>query len=407
MLILVEKAATPQTSAMKLDDITRTALSRSVSIESSKPHNRAFTSSVTSLDLKASDTWYPGKASSTRGGHAYSGASGIIRSSIDSVSNAHPDMNRNIDDGRGVAPSAPNRANTTITMTDKPEGVPDRWFIEHHAVNLIKKIERKRTPYSRLLGQCKRGLSRAKGMRAEDPMDNNRRWTRPDANNDFRINFAELQRMRLRKLQCKLVKHVSDIRETRSETEGWEDDLETYSEHHPMIHLFVISTWNCYRLLLIHVTVKAVQDYDYMDNYSQLPRDPFLVSGERQVDSYVIHSIVSGLHSRNFEDPIKVNDPWEDGPQPIVDRKYREPPKPWLEGFQGRITIAAVAGLFLIGPMWLMVLHNELYTTLSVTTVFVAAFGLVMAWFLEKPKEVMSGTAAYAAVLVVFVGLGN
>ena len=56
--------------------------------------------------------------------------------------------------------------------------------------------------------------------------------------------------------------------------------------------------------------------------------------------------------------------------------------------------------------MWLMVLwFNTLYTSLIATTLFVALFGLLMASVLEKPIDVMSSTAAYAAVLVVFVGL--
>lgn len=64
-----------------------------------------------------------------------------------------------------------------------------------------------------------------------------------------------------------------------------------------------------------------------------------------------------------------------------------------------------VGGIFLIAPMWLMALHNTLYTSLIATTVCVALFGLLMASVLEKPTDVMSSTAAYAAVLVVFVGL--
>ena len=214
--------------------------------------------------------------------------------------------------------------------------------------------------------------------------------------------------MRLRKLQCKLVKHVSDIRESGSETEGWEADLEAYSEHHSIIHLSGLSSWNCYSFWLIRVIVKAIQDYDYMINCTQLPRDPFVVTGERKVDSYVIHSIVkAGLQPDAFGDPILVSGPWEEDSEPIGGTRNNNVERSWIEGFKERMAIAAVAGLFLIGPMWLMVLHNTLYTTLSATTAFVAAFGLIMAWFLEKPKEVMSGTAAYAAVLVVFVGLGN
>lgn len=46
-----------------------------------------------------------------------------------------------------------------------------------------------------------------------------------------------------------------------------------------------------------------------------------------------------------------------------------------------------------------------LYATYISTTVFVAVFGLIMAYFLEKYTEILSSAAAYAAALVVFVGL--
>lgn len=76
-----------------------------------------------------------------------------------------------------------------------------------------------------------------------------------------------------------------------------------------------------------------------------------------------------------------------------------------MKDFRKRIGVAMVGGIFLIAPMWLIVLHNTLYTSLIATTVCVALFGLLMASVLEKPIDVMSSTAAYAAVLVVFVGL--
>ena len=73
--------------------------------------------------------------------------------------------------------------------------------------------------------------------------------------------------------------------------------------------------------------------------------------------------------------------------------------------------IGLEGGVFLVGPMWLMVLQNELYTTLISTTGFVFGFGLVLSLvptFVDGAKvgldTVMSATAAYAAVLVVFVG---
>lgn len=69
--------------------------------------------------------------------------------------------------------------------------------------------------------------------------------------------------------------------------------------------------------------------------------------------------------------------------------------------------MAFVGGAFLIGPMLLMVLHQGKVTSLVNTSVCVFAFGLVMAAFLEKPFDVLSATAAYATVLVVFVGMST
>lgn len=73
--------------------------------------------------------------------------------------------------------------------------------------------------------------------------------------------------------------------------------------------------------------------------------------------------------------------------------------------FRDRFSLAIVGAALLLGPMWLMVLHNTLYTGLITTTVCVAVFGLLVVFQLDMPMDVLSGTAAYAAVLVVFVGL--
>ncbi|KAI0383177.1 hypothetical protein F5Y04DRAFT_250798 [Hypomontagnella monticulosa] len=258
---------------------------------------------------------------------------------------------------------------STVTIDAAP------WVVSHHKDGLIDCIERKTSAYSRLFHRRKRG------QRIDDVERPKKGWKRPDENRDFRISFAELQRMKLRKMQCRLVKHVADIRRTGRETRGWEEDLAAY--------------------------VKAVQDYDYMINCSQNPRDPFLVTGERKMDSYVIHSILDDLLEGDFGRPIPVDSPWEDENFPIGGTRNDNVAKSWITGFKERLVIAAVGGCFLIGPMWLMMLHKELYTSLGATAGFVIAFGIVMAWFLDKPKEVMSGTAAYAAVLVVFVGLAQ
>jgi hypothetical protein len=72
-----------------------------------------------------------------------------------------------------------------------------------------------------------------------------------------------------------------------------------------------------------------------------------------------------------------------------------------------RLRMAILGFAFLIGPMSLMVLRNQLYTTLTTTTAFVFGFGLAMSFvptFVNRArvlmKAVLTASAGYAAVLV-------
>lgn len=67
--------------------------------------------------------------------------------------------------------------------------------------------------------------------------------------------------------------------------------------------------------------------------------------------------------------------------------------------------VAAVGALFLKASMWLCILALNTLQALWVATMFVAAFGLMIAFVLHDNIAVHSATAAYAAVLVVFVAL--
>ncbi|KFA80950.1 hypothetical protein S40288_11760 [Stachybotrys chartarum IBT 40288] len=297
---------------------------------------------------------------------------------------------------------------------------PSWWVLGHHQANLVSSIERRKGVIE-YLTDFKAALTRehggskddveAKG-RADDPTLNAqseeefKEWQRPDKNRSFRINLAELQRFRLRKLQYKLVKHAKKIRDMSlgdPEPENWEQDLDTYSKTdtqsrpHPSIsHMLILPL------------VKALQDYDYMKKCSQSSeRDCFLVTGERKVDDYVLRSVFKDLQHKDLRTHIPVDGPWGESIQPVGGTRNEMIATTWMEEFRRRIVMAAVGGLFLIGPMWLMVLHNTLYTSLVSTTAFVTVFGLLLALYVDSPKDVLSGTAAYAAVLVVFVGLGS
>ncbi|KAJ4015767.1 hypothetical protein NW752_006689 [Fusarium irregulare] len=202
----------------------------------------------------------------------------------------------------------------------------------------------------------------------------------------YRINFAVLQRIRMRQLKFKLAKEAADLRFNFTEPSEWKQTLGDY--------------------------IQALKDYEYMEKRSLAADDPFYMGGEKWLDRNLLERIIGdnadklelddesnefdaiGYWQKDAGDADLVSDTRKDN--------YR---RNWFSGFYERLGMATVAGIFLIVPMWLMVLHNTLWTALVSTTVFVVVFGVLAAWFLTSSMEVMSSTAAYAAVLVVFVGL--
>jgi hypothetical protein len=156
-----------------------------------------------------------------------------------------------------------------------------------------------------------------------------------------------------------------------------------------------------------------------MELCSERKRDPFLVTAERATDRYVLSQIIQDTRY-SFEDPSlllsrgPIVEPWVQkdakdgkGGESVVGTRRANVKRSNFEEFCRRAGMAAFGGIFLIAPMWLITLHNTLYTGLVSTTVFVAVFGLIMAGTLDTYEAVVSNTAAYAAVLVVFVGLST
>lgn len=70
-----------------------------------------------------------------------------------------------------------------------------------------------------------------------------------------------------------------------------------------------------------------------------------------------------------------------------------------------RLVMGLLGGFSLIGPMLLMVLHKDLKTTFSTASIATILFAFVLAVFTNLTGQTLLATvAAYAAVLVVFVG---
>jgi hypothetical protein len=148
-----------------------------------------------------------------------------------------------------------------------------------------------------------------------------------------------------------------------------------------------------------------VKDYEYMLECSKLPRDYFYATGERAVDRYVIRRLAGDLRSlaqTNKTFPVEL---WEDENTTIGGTRNITVQKTRMKAFRDRLFIATIGGALLVGPMWLMMLRGDLYTRLITTTVCVAFLAMLVSWRLEKSDQVLQVTAAYAAVLVVFVGL--
>jgi hypothetical protein len=153
-----------------------------------------------------------------------------------------------------------------------------------------------------------------------------------------------------------------------------------------------------------------MHDYDYMNECIQRRKDPFIVTTKWKMDAWVLkNALFDVLEELNMQELNEAKDfpytaPLEKEYEPIGGTRMSTFEKARLEQFVVRLGMATLGGSFLIGPMWLMVLHNTLYTALISTTVCVLIFGVIMAWVQKSLMDVLSITAAYAAVLVVFVG---
>jgi hypothetical protein len=110
-----------------------------------------------------------------------------------------------------------------------------------------------------------------------------------------------------------------------------------------------------------------MRDYDYMLECSRRPRDPFLATGERKVDRYVTRKIIRKIVGGDCIEDIDIDELgiWEEIPLPIGDTRGNVISNAWRKGFLDRLLLAAVGAFLLLGPMWLMVLHNSMFNPVS------------------------------------------
>ncbi|ROW00295.1 hypothetical protein VMCG_07256 [Cytospora schulzeri] len=223
---------------------------------------------------------------------------------------------------------------------------PGDWVVDHHRNNLVTELE-----------------PSPKG----EPL--------------FRVNFAELQRMHISKLKVKLIKHSVDMRVANRETSpDWEKDLAKY--------------------------IQAMKDFEYILRHKDSDAISFVATGNRVIDRWIIaktigHDVDRLGHLVRVRGQESYEETYSDLNTSRVVYAWRARKIALLK----RLQMATSGAVLLLGPMWLMVLHKTVYTGLITTTVCVAILGVLCSLILEKPLDVLSATSAYAAVLVVFVGL--
>ena len=86
--------------------------------------------------------------------------------------------------------------------------------------------------------------------------------------------------------------------------------------------------------------------------------------------------------------------------------RQEERQREMFRAFWARFWMALFGGVSLVVPMVIMSLHSTKTTSLATTAVFTFFVAMLLAWFMKTAdgKDVIAATAAYAAVLVVFVG---
>lgn len=226
--------------------------------------------------------------------------------------------------------------------------------------------------------------------------------------------------MRLRALQFSLAKIAAGL-QIGGQDMSKESLAEKGSELKPLIEEFSESASQfSHHSFTYSRQAQAVRDYEYMTKVSQGHFDFFIVSSERFHDNEVLEKILHDLPgdydveqfvpwSRRTPEAMERDamptGPWSNDPEPLGGTRGASIRSTVTRNFWKKAMGAVIGGAFLVGPMWLLVLQRDLYLNLGVASGFVFGFGLTMVGCLNQIDEVFASTLAYAAVVMVFIGV--
>ncbi|KAG8164163.1 hypothetical protein KVR01_006081 [Diaporthe batatas] len=230
-----------------------------------------------------------------------------------------------------------------------------------------------------------------------------KKFQRPGVNvapESYDIELAILQRMVIHDLQDQLVNLTNDIHNSRNVSRG----------------MMVVAG------RLLREYTEAIRNYDFMREQNSLAKsmdtiDPFLITTKTRPGFMMLreHNMIPvptdpPAWLRRVEKNIDEDQEW-DRNQCILPGGSRSQRQEFIErkGLLERLTMGVAGGTALIIPMLIMVLHKDLLTTLLVTSVSTLIFAGLLAIGGKglKGDTVLAAIAAYAAVLVVFVGASS
>lgn len=152
-----------------------------------------------------------------------------------------------------------------------------------------------------------------------------------------------------------------------------------------------------------------------MKRFSGQKDDPFIISSERIHDHQRMDEVLH-VHARDsrLSDEKKAKatatGPWETenpkkGQKTIGGFRDKARQELMRQLLLQKLLGAIVGGTFLVAPMWAFTLHKHVFFLLGGTTICVFLFGIFTTFLVNNPGEVFAATLAYAAVLMVFVGV--
>ncbi|EGO55861.1 hypothetical protein NEUTE1DRAFT_140090 [Neurospora tetrasperma FGSC 2508] len=189
--------------------------------------------------------------------------------------------------------------------------------------------------------------------------------------------------------------------------------------------------------------IQAVRDHEYMGKYARPSNNPFMATSQRLCDKKFLEAAMKKNGCKMPEDflpPLppppqqqqhEQQLPQYKTPTPLIERlkKHSVPTGPWerdntnkparaliithskawKQAYWMRLRAGLIGGVFLIAPMWIMPLLeiDWIVVPWAIATVCIVCFCVMVSSRLETVDGVFAATLAYAAVILVFVGIVN